>query len=124
MTRPVPVPENTYPLDHWLSWPDEVHMFVQDYVSRHEAFPNALVASSATLRRMDMAADRAHVHSQDGGDPDAHAYTVLGGIRAHDYELTFLINDEVPDRHVWLLVDGTDGDGDGERVPDLIQAVA
>jgi hypothetical protein len=73
---------------------------------------------------MDMAADRAHVHSQDGGDPDAHAYTVLGGIRAHDYELTFLINDEVPDRHVWLLVDGTDGDGDGERVPDLIQAVA
>jgi hypothetical protein len=124
MTHPAPVPENTYPLDRWLSWPDEVHTFVQDYVSRYETFPNALVASSATLRRMDMAADKGHVHSDDGDAPDDHAYTVLGGIRAPEYELTFLVNDAVPERHVWLLVDGTDGEGDGELVPELVRAVA
>lgn len=114
MNRPAPVPENTYPLDHWLTWPDEVHRFVQDYVSRYEAFPNALVASSATLRRMDIAADRQHVQQRNGDEPSAHAYTVLEGISAPEYELTFLINETVPDRHVWLLLDGTDDGPEGE----------
>lgn len=105
-----------YRLQHWLEWPHEVHSFVEDYLERFGVFPDALVASRATFARMDMAADIEHVQGTDGQSPAEAEYAALGGLRAPDYQLTFLLNDAVIDKGVLLVREHTGGDGDGEPI--------
>lgn len=105
-----------YRLEGWLTWPDEVHSFVEDYHERFGVFPDALVASRATFARMDMAADAEHVQGAGGERPGKAEYAPLGGLHAPDYQLTFLLNDAVIDRGIVLVREHTGPDGDGEPI--------
>lgn len=111
MKTPAPITENTYPLTRWTAWPEEVDGYVNAFYEATGEIPNALVASTATLRRMDIAAARENVADDEQEAPAEGEYAALGGMLGPDYVLTFLVNEKVPERHVWLVFEDFVPDG-------------
>jgi hypothetical protein len=106
----------SYRIERWAEWDHELHAFVQDFRRHFRVAPNLLLASEVTFARIDMAAAKRNIESDEGELAAEGEYTPLSAFVGEDYELEFAVATDLADRHVSLLHD-TDPDGGGEEVP-------
>lgn len=94
----------TYQLRTWRGWDRHLDACVRDFSAEFGTRPNLLVASGATLRRLNVAANHARVSAARGRRAaDRRAYLELAGIAAEDCELLFVEEAEVPDNSFALI---------------------
>jgi hypothetical protein len=93
----------TYRLKTWRGWDRHIDACARDFAAEFGVAPNLLVANEATLRRMNVAADKAHVGNGKGGKPEPLSYVELKGFAADDYALVFVEEDEVPENSFALI---------------------
>ena len=103
----------TYRLQGWRGWDRRIDACARDFTAEFGVAPNLLVANSATLRRMNVAADKAKVGNKAGNS--AEGYVELRGFAAEDYELLFIEEDEVPENS-FALIHAFGADEDAEFV--------
>ena len=104
----------TYRLQSWRGWDRRIDACAKDFVQEFGVAPNLLVANGVTLRRINVAADKARVGNAQGEAP-ATAYVELKGFAAGDYELLFVEEDEVPENS-FALIHAFGADDDAEFV--------
>ena len=107
----------SYRIEQWAEWDQEIHGFVQEFQGHFQLFPNQLLASEVTLARIDMAAAKKNVASDEGEPALEGEYTPLSAFVGDGYELEFAIVPDLADRLISLIHDD-DPDGGGEEVPD------
>jgi hypothetical protein len=93
----------TYRLGTWRGWDRHIDACVRDFEAEFGVVPNLLVANAATLRRINVAADKARVGNELGEQPAPMSYVELKGFDAGDYELLFIREDEVPENSFALI---------------------
>lgn len=93
----------TYRLRSWKGWDKHVDAAARDFAAEFGVAPNLLVASPVTLRRINVAADKARVGNRQGQAPEAGVYVKLEGFTTDDYELVFIEEDEVPENSFALI---------------------
>ncbi len=91
----------TYRLQTWRGWDRRIDACARDFEAEFGVTPNLLVANNATLRRMNVAADKARVGNDKGEEPTG--YVELKGFATSDYELLFVQEDEVPENSFALI---------------------
>lgn len=101
----------TYEIKSWRTWDDEVHAFACAFKSMFNAYPNVLLASSATLAHIDMAAKKKHVRGPGGERPDETTWTPLESFAGPGYSLAFCIDEHLPGRRISLIYDSDPGGG-------------
>lgn len=109
----------TYRLRTWRGWDRHIDACAHDFAAEFGVTPNLLVANGVTLRRMNLAADKARVANGKTGDtPAPLSYVELKGFAADDYSLVFIEEDEVPENS-FALIHAFGADEDGEVVATL-----
>ena len=93
----------TYRLSRWRGWDRHIDACAREFAAEFGMAPNLLVANSVTLRRMNLAADRARVGNERGDTPEPLTYVELKGFATADYELLFVEEDEVPENSFALI---------------------
>lgn len=91
----------TYRLQGWRGWDRRIDACARDFQAEFGVTPNLLVANGVTLRRMNVAADKARVGNAAGDA--AEGYVELRGFSAENYELLFVEEDEVPENSFALI---------------------
>lgn len=102
----------TYRLRTWRGWDRHIDTCARDFQSEFGVTPNLLVANGATLRRINVAADKARVGNERGDAPEPLSYVELKGFAAKDYELLFIEEEEVPENSFALIHALSDEDAD------------
>jgi len=103
----------TYRLQTWRGWDKRIDACARDFEAEFGVTPNLLVANGVTLRRINVAADKARVGNASGEEPTG--YVELRGFAAGDYELLFVEEDEVPENS-FALIHAFGADEDAEFV--------
>ena len=93
----------TYRLRSWKGWDKHVDQAARDFEAEFGVTPNLLVASPVTLRRINVAADKARVGNGKGKAPEAGRYVELRGFTPADYEIVFIEEDEVPENSFAII---------------------
>lgn len=93
----------TYRLRSWKGWDKHVDQAARDFEAEFGVTPNLLVASPVTLRRINVAADKARVGNGRGEAPKGGRYVELRGFTTDAYELVFIEEDEVPENSFALI---------------------
>src|SRR3954462_8925926 len=93
----------TYRLQTWRGWDRRIDACARDFEAEFGVAPNLLVANGVTLRRINVAADKARIGNSQGAAPEPTAYVELKGFAAGDYELLFVEEDEVPENSFALI---------------------
>jgi hypothetical protein len=93
----------TYRLRSWKGWDKHVDACAREFLAEFGVAPNVLVASPVTLRRINVAADKAHLGNKHGEVPDSGAYVQIGGFAGDDYQLMFIEEDDVPENSFSLI---------------------
>jgi len=107
----------TYRLTGWRGWDKQVDACARDFAQEFGVAPNLLVASPVFLRRVNVAANRAHVGNGQGEAPAENEYVELKGFVGDDYQLLFIEEDEVPETSFALIYAfGKDDDEDDSEV--------
>ena len=101
----------TYEIKSWRTWDDEVHACACDFKSKFNVYPNVLLASSATLAHIDMAAKKKHVRGPDGERPDETTYAPLDSFSGPGYSLAFCVDERLAGRKLSLIYDPDPGGG-------------
>lgn len=99
----------TYRLRTWRGWDRHIDACARDFEAEFGVTPNLLVANGTTLRRINVAADKARVGNDRGEMPEPLSYVELAGFAAEDYELLFIEEDEVPENS-FALIHAVSGD--------------
>jgi hypothetical protein len=97
----------------WRGWDRHIDACARDFEAEFGVVPNLLVANGVTLRRFNLAADKAHVNHTRGRAPQPMEYVELKGFAAGDYELLFIEEEEVPENSFALV--HAFGEDDAER---------
>lgn len=87
----------TYKIANWRAWDKQVDACVRDFQAEFGRAPNLLAASPVMLRRMNLAANRAHVGKRSGEAADPSAYVELRGFVGPSYSLIFIEESDVPE---------------------------
>ena len=77
----------------WTEWPTSLKRAVKAYRQKHGSYPTGMHASTATFRRMSIAADRSRVGNADRQAPEQAGYVQLSGIVIEDNRIDFVIDD-------------------------------
>jgi len=93
----------TYRLQSWRGWDRRIDACAKDFAAEFGVTPNLLVANGVTLRRINVAADKARINNSQGDAPEPTAYVELKGFATGDYELLFVEEDEVPENSFALI---------------------
>ncbi|HEY4223491.1 MAG TPA: hypothetical protein VGO62_19170 [Myxococcota bacterium] len=93
----------TYRLQSWRGWDRRIDACAREFLAEFGVAPNLLVANGVTLRRINVAADKARLGNAKGEPAPASEYVELRGFAAEDYELVFLEEDEVPENSFALI---------------------
>jgi hypothetical protein len=85
----------------WRNWGTCVDRWVQEFHKLHGVYPDLLAANQVTFRRLNMAADKAHVRDKSGQSPAA--YAELKGFAGKNYSLHFVEEADIPDNEFSLI---------------------
>jgi hypothetical protein len=88
-------------ITNWKSWDRFLDRCVQDFRKEFGASPDLLVANKVTFRRLNVAANKAHVRGKNGKAPES--YVELKGFAGKDYSLHFAEEDDVLDNGFALI---------------------
>lgn len=105
-----PVWRKTYKITRWIKWDQIISKSAEDFREKTGVRPNLLLASEATLKRIDLAAynssqdeTRGSIRNPSGVIPDATVS--LEGFKAGELNLDFCIKDDAPTSSFILVYD-------------------
>lgn len=87
----------TYRIANWRDWDKKVDACVREFQAEFGRAPNLLTASPVMLRRINLAANRAHVGKRSGESADPSTYVELKGFVGSSYSLIFIEETDVPE---------------------------
>jgi hypothetical protein len=114
----VRIMRKTYRIANWRDWDKRVDACVRDFQAEFGRAPNLLAASPVMLRRINLAANRAHVGKRSGKSADPAAYVELRGFVGTSYSLLFIEETDVPEGS-FSLVYAYASDADMDRAASL-----
>ena len=91
-----------------IDWSHELHQLIMGFKNRHNVFPNVLLASEKTYRRIDLVANsgsRKSIRTPEGNIPDEPV--VIKSFSSNIYHVSFFLKPELPFSHVILIFDDT-----------------
>lgn len=108
----------SYRLDDWLTWDDQVHAFASNFRERFGLYPNVLVASDATHRRIAMASKPANLRGPKGESATPGEYHEISAFCTEAYELEFYEGDELAEKAILLMWESEPGGGGEADIDD------
>lgn len=93
----------TYTLSSWRGWDRFVDTCAKAFAAEFGVLPNLLAASPATLRRMNLAANKKNVGNLKGDTPLATDYVELKKFAGKDYQLWLVTENELTDNSFDLI---------------------
>jgi hypothetical protein len=102
----------TYSITQWIRWDDEVDAAVRAFRAEFGVAPLILLASSASLARIDLAAKKDRLVDGNGARPHPDQYAAVGSFSGADYLLEFCVDERLPTSRISLVFDSDPGDGE------------
>lgn len=108
-------------------WDDTIHIFAVKFHDQYNVYPNILLASDSTYRKIDLYAqmhpDRLRVFDEDGSsetiETSDEPYNGLGCFTTEEYELECCIDFDLQEGYFTLIFDeAPDFDGEPVEEPD------
>lgn len=106
--------------DDLTNWDETINDCAYNFKDHYGVFPNILLASQSTYRKIDIIANNTNkdrIQSDDGKAPMLDEFATLGGLCTPDYSLDFCIDDKLPENTIQLICD-SDPDGEDESYDD------
>lgn len=97
----------TYHIDDYMLWDDEVFAAVQEFYKRKNIYPNILLANSKTFAKIDVSVKEYGTASlvYEGDEEESPEFDGLSGFTANDFSLTFCLDETVADDYFCLIYD-------------------
>ena len=98
-----------YVILDWALWDNEIHEGVVDFLQIHETLPCILVANRQTFHGINMrvanSPQRMNILNEDGHPATPGEYPHLAAFTTSEYELTFCVDDSMPEGTFRLIYD-------------------
>jgi hypothetical protein len=98
-----------YVILDWTLWDNEIHEGVVDFLEIHETLPCILVANRQTFHAINMrvanSPQRMNILNEEGNPATQGEYPHLAAFTTSDYELTFCVDDTLPEGTFRLIYD-------------------
>jgi len=108
---------------NFLKWDDTIHIFALKFYQKYNVYPNILLASEATYKKIDL---YAQMHPERLYDPDgqntivesSHSYEGIDVFVTENYSLDCCIDYDLTEGNITLVFDEAP-DFSGEPIPEI-----